>query len=106
MSNIAIRLRFCCSGMGATNFISRANFRSMTISIDVQFNFQDETTAKFGIISGSEEKGYKVIDKFVELGGNFFDTANIYSSGSSERVLGNWLKKYVIILHVCIKQEI
>jgi aryl-alcohol dehydrogenase-like predicted oxidoreductase len=32
-------------------------------------------------------------DRFVEAGGNFFDTSNIYNEGKSEIMLGNWLKK-------------
>jgi len=31
-------------------------------------------------------------DRFVEAGGNFFDTSNIYNEGQSETMLGNWLK--------------
>ena len=45
------------------------------------------------ITSDLEADGYKIMDKFVELGGNFFDTANAYENGSSERVIGNWMKK-------------
>ncbi|XP_021360057.1 uncharacterized protein LOC110454714, partial [Mizuhopecten yessoensis] len=33
------------------------------------------------------------LDRFVELGGNFIDTANIYSLGLSEKIVGSWLKK-------------
>jgi aryl-alcohol dehydrogenase-like predicted oxidoreductase len=32
-------------------------------------------------------------DRFVEAGGNFFDTSNTYNEGKSEIMLGNWLKK-------------
>lgn len=42
---------------------------------------------------------FKVMDAFLEAGGNFLDTANIYSSwvpslgpGSSEKTIGHWLK--------------
>jgi aryl-alcohol dehydrogenase-like predicted oxidoreductase len=31
-------------------------------------------------------------DCFVEAGGNFFDTSNIYNEGQSETMLGTWLK--------------
>jgi aryl-alcohol dehydrogenase-like predicted oxidoreductase len=31
-------------------------------------------------------------DRFVEAGGNFFDTSNIYNEGQSETMLGSWLK--------------
>lgn len=41
-----------------------------------------------------EEESKKVIKKALELGINFFDTANIYSYGASEKILGNALKEY------------
>jgi len=39
-----------------------------------------------------EEIAQKVMDRFVELGGNFFDTADFYGKGGSEVLLGKWLK--------------
>lgn len=39
-----------------------------------------------------EETAHAMADHFVEAGGNFFDTSNIYNEGESERMLGNWLK--------------
>ncbi|XP_067683560.1 1-deoxyxylulose-5-phosphate synthase YajO-like [Haliotis asinina] len=41
----------------------------------------------------SEELAHKILDRYVEWGGNFIDTADAYSSGKSESILGNWLKK-------------
>ncbi len=41
-----------------------------------------------------EEESRPVIKKALDLGINFFDTANIYSYGESERVLGTVLKEY------------
>lgn len=32
------------------------------------------------------------LDRFVAAGGNFIDTANVYSRGGSEQVVGRWLK--------------
>jgi aryl-alcohol dehydrogenase-like predicted oxidoreductase len=43
--------------------------------------------------STNEENSHKVLDRFVELGGNFIDTANIYGSGESEQIIGSWMKK-------------
>ncbi|MFZ3386564.1 MAG: aldo/keto reductase [Candidatus Hydromicrobium sp.] len=31
-------------------------------------------------------------NRFVEVGGNFFDTSNIYNNGKAEVILGRWLK--------------
>jgi len=38
------------------------------------------------------EEGEEIIDRAIELGINFFDTANMYSDGESERVLGDALE--------------
>lgn len=40
----------------------------------------------------SEEASCQMLDHFVEAGGNFIDTANVYSQGLSEEILGRWLK--------------
>ncbi|PVD21585.1 hypothetical protein C0Q70_17383 [Pomacea canaliculata] len=39
----------------------------------------------------NEAASHENIKRFVEWGGNFFDTANVYSRGESEKVLGTWL---------------
>jgi aryl-alcohol dehydrogenase-like predicted oxidoreductase len=39
-----------------------------------------------------EEEGIELVDRAIELGINFFDTANTYSAGESERVLGKALE--------------
>ena len=41
-----------------------------------------------------EPEATEVIDRAIELGINFFDTANIYSYGESEEILGNALSEY------------
>ena len=41
-----------------------------------------------------EPEATEVIDRAIELGINFFDTANIYSYGESEELLGNALSEY------------
>jgi len=41
-----------------------------------------------------EEAGRELIDRAIELGVTFFDTANMYSNGASERVLGDALAEY------------
>lgn len=42
----------------------------------------------------SEDESRKIIKRSVELGVNFFDTANCYSDGTSEEFLGRALKEY------------
>lgn len=41
-----------------------------------------------------EEDSKKVIKKALDIGINFFDTANVYSYGASERILGKALNEY------------
>lgn len=42
----------------------------------------------------NEERSRPMIKKAIELGINFFDTANVYSNGSSEEITGRILKDY------------
>jgi aryl-alcohol dehydrogenase-like predicted oxidoreductase len=46
---------------------------------------------EWGWGSGKEEAG-KVYDAFREAGGNFIDTANLYTNGTSETFLGEFMK--------------
>jgi 1-deoxyxylulose-5-phosphate synthase len=41
-----------------------------------------------------EEPSFALVRKALDLGINFFDTANVYSSGESEQILGRALKKF------------
>ncbi len=41
----------------------------------------------------SEEESFQMMDRFVAAGGNFIDTANVYSTGVSEEIVGRWLAK-------------
>ncbi|TBL73983.1 aldo/keto reductase [Paenibacillus thalictri] len=41
-----------------------------------------------------EENSRPIIKKALELGINFFDTANVYSDGTSEEIVGRLLKEY------------
>ncbi len=38
-----------------------------------------------------EKTAGKILDRFVEVGGNFLDTANVYAAGASEEILGRIL---------------
>src|SRR6476620_1425526 len=46
---------------------------------------------EWGWGSGKEE-AYKVYDAYREAGGNFIDTANLYTNGTSETFLGEFMK--------------
>ena len=38
-----------------------------------------------------EEMSFKLMDRFFELGGTFLDTADRYSAGVSEQIVGRWI---------------
>jgi aryl-alcohol dehydrogenase-like predicted oxidoreductase len=40
----------------------------------------------------SKDESRQILDAFFEAGGNFIDTANVYTNGSSETLLGEFLK--------------
>lgn len=50
-------------------------------------------TMNFGPLA-TEAQSFAIMDRALELGINFFDTANVYSIGGSEEVLGRALKDY------------
>jgi aryl-alcohol dehydrogenase-like predicted oxidoreductase len=43
--------------------------------------------------TADEEASFAVLDAYAEAGGNFIDTADIYASGESEKILGRWLAR-------------
>jgi aryl-alcohol dehydrogenase-like predicted oxidoreductase len=44
---------------------------------------------------GSDEKeSTQILDRFIELGGNFIDTANVYTKGHSEKILGDHIGRH------------
>ena len=49
-------------------------------------------TQTFGWVT-EESDAFQMMDRFVDAGGNFLDTSNIYNEGMSETILGNWLKE-------------
>lgn len=43
-------------------------------------------------VASDERTSFEVLDRAVERGVNFIDTANVYGMGLSEEILGRWLK--------------
>jgi len=39
-----------------------------------------------------EAASFRLLDQFADAGGNFIDTADVYSGGKSEEIIGRWLK--------------
>jgi aryl-alcohol dehydrogenase-like predicted oxidoreductase len=49
-------------------------------------------TMTFGAES-DEGESHRMLDAFAEAGGNFIDTADVYSQGRSEEIIGRWLER-------------
>lgn len=47
-------------------------------------------TMTFGA-EATEETSHAILDDYVAAGGNFIDTADVYSAGVSEEIIGRWL---------------
>jgi len=41
--------------------------------------------------TADEKTSHAVLDKYIEQGGNFIDTADMYAGGMSETIIGDWL---------------
>ncbi len=41
-----------------------------------------------------EETSHSMLDRYVEAGGYFLDTSNVYTSGKSEEIIGKWLSRH------------
>ena len=55
-----------------------------------------ERLVQDGLIGSlDQEKTDEIIKKALDLGINFFDTANVYGKGTSEIYIGNSFKKFV-----------
>ena len=50
-------------------------------------------TMTFGS-EADEATSFALMDTYVKAGGNFFDTADVYSGGKSEEIIGRWLKAH------------
>lgn len=46
-------------------------------------------TMNFGART-SQDEAFKIMDRALELGINFFDTADVYGQGATEKIIGNW----------------
>ena len=50
-------------------------------------------TMTFGAES-TEEQSFRMMDDYAAAGGNFLDTADVYTAGVSEEIIGRWLKSH------------
>lgn len=53
----------------------------------------------------SKEEAFKLLDAYVDAGGNFIDTANGYQAGQSETWIGEWMKERRIVRVVAKQGE-
>jgi len=49
-------------------------------------------TMTFGA-EADEAASHAMLDRYLEAGGNFVDTADVYSAGASEEIVGRWLER-------------
>jgi aryl-alcohol dehydrogenase-like predicted oxidoreductase len=49
-------------------------------------------TMNFGGRTESAE-AFRILDHYVETGGNFVDSANVYNDGRSEQIIGDWMSQ-------------
>jgi len=49
-------------------------------------------TMNFGGRTESAE-AFRILDHYIETGGNFIDTANVYNDGRSEQIIGDWMSQ-------------
>jgi aryl-alcohol dehydrogenase-like predicted oxidoreductase len=71
--------------------LGRSGLRVSPISLGAMM-FGEDLDAAFGTKVGSDEKeSQRLMDRYLELGGNFIDTANFYMRGHSEKIIGDHL---------------
>ncbi|CAG5121739.1 unnamed protein product [Candidula unifasciata] len=74
----------------AYNFLGRSGIKVSNISLGCA-TFGDVTWGWPG--QTNEEASHQIINRYVEWGGNFLDTADIYALGKSESIVGTWLER-------------
>ncbi|XP_046565995.1 1-deoxyxylulose-5-phosphate synthase YajO-like [Haliotis rubra] len=72
------------------NFLGKSGLKVSNICLGTM-TFGENQIGMWG--QASEDMAHQILDRYVEWGGNFIDTADAYSSGKSESILGSWLKK-------------
>ncbi|XP_046578841.1 1-deoxyxylulose-5-phosphate synthase YajO-like [Haliotis rubra] len=72
------------------NFLGKSGLKVANICLGTM-TFGDSGAKRPG--QATEEYSHQVLDRYVQWGGNFLDTADVYSQGLSEKFLGSWLAK-------------
>src|SRR5688500_19113204 len=58
-------------------------------------------SADWGVVN--DDEAFALLQEFVNLGGNFIDTADVYGMGISEKVIGRFLKTVNKDIYVATK---
>lgn len=58
-------------------------------------------SADWGTVN--EEEAFSILQQFVDAGGNFIDTADVYGMGISETIIGKYMKQVDHEIHVATK---
>lgn len=66
------------------------NFKDTAIS-EVGLGTWQLGSADWGVVD--EDKAFEILQAYVDAGGNFIDTADVYGMGTSERIIGKFLKQ-------------
>jgi aryl-alcohol dehydrogenase-like predicted oxidoreductase len=66
-----------------TRFLGRTGLRVSELCLG---------TMSFGGAT-DERTAHEMLDRFVDAGGSFVDTADVYGAGASEEILGRWLRR-------------
>ncbi|BFZ18595.1 hypothetical protein BsWGS_21634 [Bradybaena similaris] len=74
----------------AYNFLGRSGIKVANLALGCA-TFGEVTWGWPG--QTNEESSHEIINRYVEWGGNFLDTADVYAKGESERIVGKWLEK-------------
>lgn len=70
--------------------LGNTNLEVSEISLGTMIFGEDPSTKR----GTDESTAMQLIKKFVDEGGNFIDTANVYARGNSEKILGKTVKDY------------
>ncbi|XP_021360065.1 uncharacterized protein LOC110454718 isoform X2 [Mizuhopecten yessoensis] len=73
-------------------FLGKSGLKVSNICLGTM-TFGKSTAMEHGPTQRDKAESHAIMDRFVNLGGNFIDTANVYSKGLSEEIVGTWLKK-------------
>ncbi|XP_077988262.1 1-deoxyxylulose-5-phosphate synthase YajO-like [Glandiceps talaboti] len=72
------------------NFLGNTGLKVSNICLGTM-TFGENTAGDPGQMD--EMRSHQMLDRFVDQGGNFIDTADVYSMGTAEGYIGSWMKK-------------